>query len=82
MKHIKIFEEEKDGMDRLERAEHSDLITLPENIEGTNCGNCKFFDSKTKMCMNTEVNQKVTARMCCKYWDAEGVKREWEEEKD
>lgn len=79
MKHIKIFEEE--GMSRLERAEHSDLITLPESIEGTNCGNCKFIDLKTKMCMNEEVNQKVNERMCCKYWDAEGVKREWEETK-
>lgn len=81
MKYIKLYEfesEAADDLDRLDRAEHADLITLPENITGTNCSNCKFVDLKTKMCNHPEVNQKVSERMCCKYWDAEGTKREWE----
>lgn len=75
----------KDGSpesSELERAEHSDLITLPDGVEGTNCGNCRFVD-KTQdppYCLHEEVEQSVTPRMCCKYWDSEGAKRAWEQE--
>lgn len=71
----------------LERAKHSDLIVLPDNIEGTNCGNCKFLskqDRKNKepkkgkfYCAHEDIQQYVTARHCCAYWDHEDVKREW-----
>ncbi len=76
-KKVKLVESE--DSERLERAKKADLITLPSNIEGTNCGNCKFFDSKSSMCKHPKVAQKVTTRMCCAYWDAEGVKREWKD---
>lgn len=78
MKHLKIFENMDDKPSRLERAKEADLITLPENIEGTNCGNCKFVDLKNKMCLHPKVAQKVSEKMCCALWDAEGVVREWE----
>lgn len=63
-----------------ERAEKVDLIVLPEAIQGTNCGNCKFINPDTNDCNNKEVLQKVSERMCCALWDAEGVKRKWKEQ--
>jgi hypothetical protein len=71
---------------KLERAEHADLITLPEGIPGTNCGNCRFVDHSTDpkkyTCKHVEVDQEVNPRMCCKYWDKHGVKRAWIKESD
>jgi hypothetical protein len=69
--------ESKGDSEKLERAKHVDLITLPESIKGTNCGNCKFFNKEKQYCDNHEVNQPVHSNMCCKEWDAEGVKRAW-----
>lgn len=66
---------EKLSEDEAQRAAAADLVTLPKNIEGTNCGNCKFFSDG--QCMNENVSQPVTDRQCCVYWDAEGVKRPW-----
>lgn len=65
------------------RAKASDLIILPENVQGTNCSNCKFVEIKDAekglgYCNNKNVDQDVTARMCCIYWDAHGTKRVWE----
>jgi len=79
MKHLKIYENEEDKPSRLDRAKAADLVTLPENVEGTNCANCKFIDLKEKMCKHPQVDQKVSERMCCALWDAEGTIREWEE---
>lgn len=79
MKYIRPINEDNASEEaRLGRAKHADLITLPEGITGTNCANCKFIDLETKMCKHKEVDQKVAPNMCCVYWDAEGVKREWE----
>jgi hypothetical protein len=77
MKHIKLFEEVEEKLSRLERARRADLITLPEKIEGTNCGNCKFVDLKNEYCNHPNVDQKVTSRNCCALWDQAGTKREW-----
>ena len=72
--------------DQLEKAEHADLITLPEKIEGTNCSNCKFVkilnaEKGLGFCEHKELQMEVTARMCCKYWDAQGAERSWEKQK-
>lgn len=61
--------------EELERAKKADLITLPNNIKGTNCGNCKFI--KDGYCFHSKIKQNVANNQCCIYWDAEGVKREW-----
>ena len=81
MKYLKMFENDgEEKPSRLERAKNADLVTLPEGIEGTNCANCKFVDLKNKYCTHKDVDQKVSERMCCALWDAEGTKREWEKE--
>jgi hypothetical protein len=62
-----------------ERAKHVDLITLPEGVTGTNCGNCLFIREiegrRQKHCIHPEVDMPVNNRMCCKYWDAYGTGR-------
>lgn len=63
--------------ERLKHAEEYDLITLPKNIKGTNCGNCKFIELVNEYCKNPKIDQKVTFNMCCALWDADGVKRAW-----
>lgn len=63
---------------RMARAEKADLLTLPEDVSGTNCANCKFMDMKNGYCLHPKVDQPVTARMCCALWDAQGCYRAWE----
>lgn len=65
------------------RAKQADLVTLPNNIKGTNCSNCQFVhitDDKAGQgyCRHPKVDQPVTARMCCIYWDAPGTERIWQ----
>lgn len=58
----------------------ADLITLPEGVEGTNCFNCMYIRNKKEdigFCGNLDVKQWVNNRMCCKWWDNKGVKRDW-----
>lgn len=66
------------------RAKASDLIVLPDEVDGTNCANCKYFgyddSSDTAVCENPEVDQPVSERMCCALWDADGAERVWEME--
>lgn len=74
--------------DELERAKRVDLITLPPDVTGTNCGNCKWFDqgytrSTPKQmidaqCEHPKIKLPVTDRMCCAEWDNDQVEREWE----
>ena len=83
MQKLKPFitlKEEDDAQNntKLDRAKAVDLITLPEGITGTNCGNCQFFDKEKAFCNNEKVNQAVTSRMCCALWNAPGVKRAWQ----
>lgn len=65
----------------LERAANADLVTLPLNVVGTNCGNCRFVTATgqgTGFCNHPSVLQPVTTRMCCALWDAHGTLRTWE----
>lgn len=70
----------------LERAKKSDLVTLPSNVQGTNCYNCRWIGSPKKaygaMCKNPKVQQYVNARMCCALWDAKGVYRPFKQEEE
>lgn len=59
----------------LKKAKKVDLITLPPDIKGTNCGNCKFMDND--FCKHKEIQMPVNDRMCCAYWDNTKVKRPW-----
>jgi hypothetical protein len=69
----------------LERAKKVDLITLPDDIEGTNCYNCKWISGhKSKnhaMCTHPKVRQFVNERMCCILWTNEGEYRPLKREK-
>jgi len=82
MRYLRTIDEDlkKEDSKRLDRAKEADLVTLPDNIQGTNCGNCFFFDPEKKegFCNHVKVLQHVTSRMCCSFWDAPGTKREWE----
>jgi hypothetical protein len=65
-----------------ERAKKADLITLPEDVKGTNCSNCKFVKILDKekglgYCEHPEVDQHVTARMCCALWDNKKAERDF-----
>lgn len=51
------------------RAKKADLITLP--------GGTKADASSKKFCNHEKIKMYVTVRMCCAYWDNEGVKRPW-----
>lgn len=64
-------------------AQAADLVTLPEGVEGANCGNCKFarmLDEKlgTGFCTHPELKQDMTNRMVCGRWDGPGTYRAWE----
>ena len=67
------------GDESLGKAKVADLITLPKDVKGTNCGNCKFMSNG--FCNNENIQLPVTEKMCCSYWDSEGALRSWEEEK-
>ncbi len=53
----------------MDRAKTADLITLP--------GGTKADASSKKFCNHKKIQMYVTTRMCCAYWDNEGVKRPW-----
>lgn len=62
----------------IKRAQQSDLLTLPINVTGTNCYNCRYIKRKTNYhawCSNEKVSQYVNHRMCCALWDNEGAYR-------
>ncbi len=55
--------------DEMDRAKTADLITLPGGSDA---------EAKTKRyCDHSAIRMFVTVRMCCGYWDNEGVKRPW-----
>jgi hypothetical protein len=62
-----------------ERAKEADFITLPEGIEGTNCGNCLFVRRVKEKgdfhCVHPEIRMPVNNRNCCKFWDAHNTGR-------
>lgn len=55
----------------LKLAEKADLITLPGDM---------LTDTK-KHCNHPMVDQFVTSRMCCAYWDSEGTHRAYGDQK-
>ncbi len=69
----------------LERAQSVDLITLPKNISGTNCFNCKWIREKKSdkgYCYNKRVKQYVNGRMCCVLWSNQGEYRPFKRKGD
>jgi hypothetical protein len=72
--------------DALERAKSVDLVTLPKDVKGTNCYNCKWISLNKKpygsMCKNKKVNQFVNARMCCVLWANKGMYEPFERDKE
>lgn len=78
---VKLFSLNRNGgmdyaseFDR-DRARAADLITLPREINGTNCGNCLYsVKSKSGMeCDNPKLHGiAITSRQCCAYWDHQG----------
>ncbi len=61
--------------EELSRAKDVDLITMPKDIDGTNCGNCKFM--RKGSCAHPRVNQKVNNRQCCVLWSRHGEYRQF-----
>ena len=64
------------------RSRDADLLTLPTNIPGTNCANCKFITDVQNAgpvhvgyCVHPKLQMYVTNRQCCSYWDAIGALR-------
>ncbi len=55
--------------ENMEKAKTADLITLP--------GSSKNEVETKRFCNNEKIEMFVTARMCCAYWDNEGVRRPW-----
>lgn len=62
----------------IDRARKTDLVTLPKDVTGTNCFNCRYIKDQFKgigYCKNPSVLQYVNARMCCALWDRIGAYR-------
>jgi len=83
-KDIQTFPKNKDGGytysgEALKIAEKFDLITLPKNIEGTNCANCSWYTPYKDggFCFRSNILLPVTAKMSCAYWNSLSVKRDW-----
>lgn len=56
---------------QLENAQKAVLISMPQSIQGTNCGNCKFFSNN--FCGHAQMQLPVNVRQCCNYWDSAGT---------
>ena len=62
------------------RAKKADLITLPKDVTGTNCFNCKWIknkEGKVGYCSHPKVAQDVSERQCCANWDNSKTLREF-----
>ncbi len=56
----------------MDRATSSHLVTLPTEIDGANCFNCRnlILGDKTKgFCSHPLIKQFVNERMHCMFWD-------------
>lgn len=70
----------KDAASAVERARKVDLVTLPNDIPGTCCDNCRFVASGKDWCDHPDVAQALPSgrkHMCCDLWDRPGVERAW-----
>lgn len=68
----------------LKRAKGADLITLADDVDGTRCSNCEYVRGAKKVdgvivgfCVHPEVDQPVSERNCCAFWDRPGCIRPW-----
>jgi len=64
------------------KARNADLITLPQDVQGTNCGNCQYFRHMANMsgqCTHPKLGVLVNNRMCCSFWDNSGALRAWKQ---
>jgi hypothetical protein len=63
----------------LKTAKKFDLITLPKDIEGTNCANCSWYTPYKEggFCFRSNIWLPVNARMSCAFWNNLSVKRDW-----
>jgi hypothetical protein len=72
--------------DALLRAKNADLITLPKDINGTNCSNCNWISKYKKtygaMCNHPKVKQYVNSRMCCALWSNKKMYAPFERDKE
>lgn len=69
----KVLKESYSGEDAL-RAAQADLITIPDEVDGTNCANCRFVD--TNRCDHPLMQIDLLdgpENMCCDYWDEPGT---------
>jgi|SRR5581483_4433938 len=64
--------------DQIAKFKKIDLITLP--VAGTNCGNCMFMKpvDDVGFCTHKDVQEYITNKMCCVFWNNTGVKRKWD----
>ncbi len=57
--------------EQMKKAQTADLITLP--------GGSKAEVMGKRLCKNEAIQMYVTVRMCCAYWDNNGVRRPWQQ---
>lgn len=73
-------------VDSLQRAKHADLVTLPEDVKGTNCFNCRWISAEKKaygtLCRHPKVKQYVNSRMCCALWMNKGMYTPFKRDKE
>jgi SPP1 gp7 family putative phage head morphogenesis protein len=56
----------------------ADFITYPEDVKGSNCGNCEY--QKGGICRHPSLDgQPVNERNCCAYWNSPGTFRGWKQ---
>lgn len=56
------------------------LLTLPLEVKGANCENCRYYNSFNKLagfCHNPKVKQFVNKRMHCALWSTPGELKEY-----
>lgn len=66
--------------DELKKAQEADLLTLPNGIPGTNCGNCEYFKKTggpVGQCNHPKVKLPVSVTMCCAFWNNAKALRSW-----
>lgn len=61
----------------LETARAVDLITLPKDIEGTNCAERNCMYAKDNVCIHPRILLPITDRMSCSWYDNENIIRPW-----
>ncbi len=63
--------------DEQNRARRVDLVVLPADVRGTNCGSCMYArraEGDKLDCTHHDVRLPVSDRLCCALWDRSGTK--------